>query len=477
MRGADMRRSSTVLVALFAVIALLAPSVGAIPLTPAGTFSDDNGSIHEANIEAIAEAGITLGCNPPANDLYCPNAPVTREQMASFLVRARMLEPSLDDAFTDDTGSIHEANINAIAAAGYTFGCNPPLNDRYCPTAPVTRGQMASFLVRAFAVTPSAADAFTDDTGSVHEANINAIAAVGITVGCNPPDNDRFCPTAPVTRAQMATFVARALGLTPLPPPSVADANVARIFFFLNQPDGGPFLATASRYLAQPVTPDTAVDLLLEGPTDGELAQIPAFSSTIPAGVVRNDSVVVVAGTATVDLSETFDDGGGTASMTGRLAELTFTLTAFDTIDRVKLELDGVPVTVFSSEGLIIPDGGLDRAYFLPTIADQLGAGIVAEVSPETPAWFEFVESPIEVRGLSRTFEATVAWALFDNDGLELASGFETTGGSGPEFGAMSIDISYTVPRPELGTLQVWWNSPKDGARLDVREVAVWLMP
>ncbi len=472
-----MRRLNTVLLAAFVVLALFATTVAAQPVTPTGTFQDDNGNVHEADIEAIAEAGVTVGCNPPASDLYCPTASVTRQQMASFIKRAITLAPSAVDAFTDDAGSIHENDINAIAAAGITFGCNPPTNDRFCPTSPVTRAQMASFLVRGFGVAPSAVDAFADDTGLVHEADINAIAAAGITFGCNPPANDQFCPTGLVTRAQMASFLTRAMDLTPLPPPSVSEANLARVFFFLDQPTGGPFLATTARYGHDPVTPELAVDHLLTGPTDAEKAQTPSFSSTIPTGVVRNGPVTVSAGTATVDLSENFDDGGGTASMTGRLAELTFTLTAFDTIDKVKLELDGVPVTVFSSEGLVLPVDGLDRAYFLPTMTDPLGAGVVAEVSPESPAWFEFVESPIEVRGLSRTFEATVSWALFDNDGLELASGFATTGGSGPEFGAMSIDISYTVPAPELGTLQVWWDSPKDGAATDLREVAVWLMP
>ena len=48
----------------------VAPVAGA-----AGRFSDDDGSIHEADIEAIAAVGITLGCNPPANDEYCPGDP------------------------------------------------------------------------------------------------------------------------------------------------------------------------------------------------------------------------------------------------------------------------------------------------------------------------------------------------------------------------------------------------------------------
>ncbi len=263
-----MRRVNTVLLAAFAVFALFATTVAAQPVTPIGTFLDDNGNVHEADIEAIADAGVTVGCNPPASDLYCPTASVTRQQMASFIKRAISPAPSAVDAFTDDTGSIHENDINAIAAAGITFGCNPPTNDRFCPTSPVTRAQMASFLVRAFGIAPSADDAFTDDAGLVHEADINAIAAAGITFGCNPPTNDRFCPTGLVTRAQMASFLTRAMELTPLPPPSVSEANLARVFFFLDQPSGGPFLATTARYGHDPVTPELAVDHLLTGPTE-----------------------------------------------------------------------------------------------------------------------------------------------------------------------------------------------------------------
>lgn len=57
-----------------------------------GSFVDDDDSVHQADIEAIAAAGITKGCNPPANDRFCPDEPVTRAQMASFLVRADVAE-------------------------------------------------------------------------------------------------------------------------------------------------------------------------------------------------------------------------------------------------------------------------------------------------------------------------------------------------------------------------------------------------
>ena len=61
----------------------------AAPALAAGRFTDDDGSVHEGYIEAVATEGITVGCNPPANSLFCPDDPVTRGQMAAFLVRAR----------------------------------------------------------------------------------------------------------------------------------------------------------------------------------------------------------------------------------------------------------------------------------------------------------------------------------------------------------------------------------------------------
>ncbi len=193
-------------------------------LPPGGTFWDDNGNVHEGNIEAIANAGITRGCNPPVNDQYCPGSGVTRGQMAAFLVRALGLtDDGGGNSFIDDNGSVFEADIAKMAAAGITKGCNPPTNTMFCPNDNVTRGQMAAFLVRALGLTDDGGgNSFIDDDGSIFEADIAKMAAAGITKGCNPPTNNRFCPNDPVKRDQMASFLARALNLAPLVPPSVA---------------------------------------------------------------------------------------------------------------------------------------------------------------------------------------------------------------------------------------------------------------
>jgi S-layer homology domain len=164
-------------------------------------YSDVAWSPFLVDIIWLTDAGITLGCG---GGRFCPGAAVTREQMASFLARSLNLQPSPRDYFTDDTGTLHEGDINALAHAGITFGCTPTT---FCRDRVVTREQMASFLARGFALDATTQDFFNDDTGSQHEADINAVASAGITSGCG---GGRYCPAASVTREQMAAFLHRA---------------------------------------------------------------------------------------------------------------------------------------------------------------------------------------------------------------------------------------------------------------------------
>ena len=188
-------------------------------LPPGGTFIDDDGSVHEGGIEALAAAGITTGCNPPTNNRFCPRDPVTRGQMAAFISRSLELAPSNLDFFIDDAGHLFESAINRLAAAGITLGCNPPANDRFCPDREMRRGEMAAMLVRAFDYQPTPDNRFSDDDGHIFENAINRLAAAGVTLGCNPPTNDLFCPGGKITREEMATFLTRSLGLTANRPP------------------------------------------------------------------------------------------------------------------------------------------------------------------------------------------------------------------------------------------------------------------
>lgn len=165
-----------VIAAVFTILTLSVTDADAAP--GSGSFTDDDANVHEGMIEAIAAEGITTGC---VEGSYCPSNTVTRAQMATFIVRAMNLPDASGDLFSDDDGTTHEASINALAAAGVTQGCG---GTSFCPDQAVTRAQMASFLSRAFNVLEPTQDYFSDDAGNTHEAAINAMAESQITLGC-----------------------------------------------------------------------------------------------------------------------------------------------------------------------------------------------------------------------------------------------------------------------------------------------------
>jgi hypothetical protein len=174
-------------------------------------LGDITTSVFVQDIIWLAEEGITRGCNPPDNDQFCPDKTVTRGQMAAFLVRFLNLteiDPTIE--FTDTTGNIFEDDIDKLATAGITRGCNTD-GTQFCPNQGVTRAQMAAFLGRALGLTDNGGgDLFTDDDGSIFEDDIDKLATAQITLGCNPPANTNFCPNKTVTRGQMAAFLHRA---------------------------------------------------------------------------------------------------------------------------------------------------------------------------------------------------------------------------------------------------------------------------
>jgi hypothetical protein len=166
-------------------------------------FDDIAGHKFADDIVWAFENGITTGCGGGS---YCPDDPVTRAQMATFLDRAMDLPGTSQDFFTDDNSSSHERAINRLAKAGITTGCG---GGKFCPNEPVTRAQMATFLDRALDLPNTSEDFFTDDDSSPHHRAINRIAAAGITTGCTAT---RYCPQKVVSRGQMAAFLHRAFG-------------------------------------------------------------------------------------------------------------------------------------------------------------------------------------------------------------------------------------------------------------------------
>jgi glucose/arabinose dehydrogenase len=165
-------------------------------------FTDIATSTFLDSIHWLYYEGITVGCG---GGRFCPTAAVTREQMAIFLVRAFDHPSTTNDYFTDDEGRSGESSINALRAAGITSGCGSPT--LFCPTRRVTRAEMAIFLDKELNLPSTGTDFFDDDDGKTGEASINRLAAAKITGGCG---TRRFCPTSSVTRGQMAAFLLRA---------------------------------------------------------------------------------------------------------------------------------------------------------------------------------------------------------------------------------------------------------------------------
>ncbi len=185
-----------------------------------------------------------------------------------------------------------------------------------------------------------------------------------------------------------------------------------------------------------------AIDSLLGGPSATERAH--GIGTLVPADT-RRLGLDIGGGTATIDLSSEYQSGGGSLSMTMRLAQVVYTLTQFPTVKRVVLRLDGVPVTVFSGEGIVLdrPQTRHDYQDLLPVIA-------VAK-----PGFDQEVASPVTVSGLANVFEANVSVELLDQNGDVIAHDFATaTCGTGC-WGTFSLALAYHVDHRQPGTIVV----------------------
>ena len=182
-------------------------------LAQSGYRDLDDAGVHVYNVSYLDYLGFFDGTDCDLNQ-FCPTERLQRWVLAVWLVRAldrANPQPGSTSGFSDvEPGTWWAPYVDRLADLGVTAGCASGQQPRFCPEAPVTRAQMATFLKRAYDLDGAPSFGFTDIVGSVHEVSINALAASGITAGCgtNPK---RFCPTAAVTRAQMASFIARAL--------------------------------------------------------------------------------------------------------------------------------------------------------------------------------------------------------------------------------------------------------------------------
>ncbi len=179
---------------------------------------------------------------------------------------------------------------------------------------------------------------------------------------------------------------------TPPPPTATSPAPTlvdVRIYLLRDER-----LAIAHRQVEGPAVLRNALAELLEGPTDSELAA--GLHTQIPDGTTLRD-INLADGLATVDLSRDYERGGGTLSMTARLAQVIFTATQFDNVDEVRFWLDGAPVEFFGGEGIVLSEPQQRR-----DVDWALTKGIIID----TPSPGAVVTSPITVTGEGDVFEA-----------------------------------------------------------------------
>ncbi len=197
-----------------------APGAAAGPTLAAAWFADFNDvpqdDIFHGYIETIFRAGITAGCG---GGNYCRNDAVRRDQMAVFLLKAEhgggYVPPACTQVFTDVACPGPFADwIGQLVTEGVTAGCG---SGNYCPASPVTRAQMAVFLLKtkegSSYVPPPAAGIFGDvPQGDLFAPWIEELANRGITGGCQASPL-LYCPASPNTRGQMAVFLVKTFGL------------------------------------------------------------------------------------------------------------------------------------------------------------------------------------------------------------------------------------------------------------------------
>jgi spore germination protein GerM len=293
------------------------------------------------------------------------------------------------------------------------------------------------------------------------------------------PAGDTTVPAADTTVPAADTTVPAADTTAPAADTTVHDTTVPTteptepmvVYFMMDQPTStipGPFLVPV--YREGEASPDVlrgALELLLAGPTEEESAYGPPITSAVPGETILL-GVSVGDGLATIDLSREFESGGGSFSMFARLAQLVYTATQFDTVDRVELRLDGSPVTVFSSEGI-----GIEEPMTRDDYLDLLPL-----VFLDRPAWGEPIGNPVRLIGKANAFEAVFQVTIVDSDGLILYDRpAMATCGTGC-WGDFDVSVEYDpIELEQRGAIILWEASARDGSQTNVREYPVRLVP
>jgi hypothetical protein len=186
------------------------------------------------------------------------------------------------------------------------------------------------------------------------------------------------------------------------------------------------------------------------------------LGTTVPAGT-RLLSVSLRDSVATIDVSREFESGGGSLSMLLRVAQVIYTATQFDGVDRVAFKIDGKAVRAIGGEGVIVD----------PPVGRKDFEGQAPAILLESPLPGEVVTSPLTISGTANVFEAQFHVTITDPEGLIIAEqDVKASAGTGTR-GTFSASVLFATSRSGLGAVIVDEPSAKDGTPTNVVEVPV----
>jgi hypothetical protein len=267
-------------------------------------------------------------------------------------------------------------------------------------------------------------------------ATLTAVA----TGGCAPVLPPRPTPTTPAATATLpATVSPSPATSTPLPSPA---NGVALKAYFLYHEKVQP----AARVAPAGTADEKAAGLVTMIPTGTKLRGV-RISGTV----------------ATVDLSAAFASGGGSLSMTDRLAQVVYTATQFSGVHAVSLQLDGKPIKVLGGEGIIV-----DHPRTRKSCEGETPAILIDE-----PPWRGTLRAGHAVSGTADVFEAMFRIEIRDSSGaLVFSKSVKATSGTGTR-GTWSITPTLTGAVGGVGSIRVYEPSAKDGSPVHVVKVPV----
>lgn len=279
-----------------------------------------------------------------------------------------------------------------------------------------------------------------------------------VAVGCAPVVPPTPTPTTPATTGTPPATVSPAPATST---PAPAAPVTFKAYFTYHEK-----MQPAARALPGGTTAvlKGALEALLAGPTAAEKAG--GLVTMVPAGT-KLRGVTLSGHVAIVDFNAAFASGGGSLSMTDRLAQVVYTATQFPGVTSVTLKLDGKTIKVLGGEGIIV-----DHPRTRKSCEGETPAILI-----DRPAWGGTLKAGGSVGGTADVFEAVFQIQVRDSSGaLVFHTAVHATSGTGTR-GTWTVTPTLSGAKPGVGSIRVYESSAKDGSPVNVVKVPVLIEP